>query len=64
MRSASLTEVKELLGHSSITMTMRYAHLSPGARKSAVALLDHGTECQENGYRLGTAGEGGSKNGS
>jgi site-specific recombinase XerD len=59
MRGASSTEVKELLGHSSITMTMRYAHLSPSARKSAVALLD-----LENGYRLGTAREGGSKNGS
>lgn len=40
MRGASITEVKELLGHSTITMTMRYAHLSPSARRAAVALLD------------------------
>ncbi len=32
--------VKDLLGHSSIVMTERYAHLAPGAGASAVALLD------------------------
>lgn len=53
MRGASVMEVKELLGHSSIQMTMRYAHLSPSARKSAVALLD--------GHILGTLGGGGTK---
>lgn len=42
MRGANLMEVRELLGHASIQMTMRYAHLSPSARKSAVALLDAG----------------------
>ncbi len=40
MSGASLMEVKELLGHASLEMTMRYAHLSPNARKAAVALLD------------------------
>lgn len=40
MRGANLMEVNELLGHSSIQMRMRYAHLSPSARKSVVALLD------------------------
>lgn len=40
MRGATPNEVMVLLGHSSITMTMRYVHLSPSARKSAVALLD------------------------
>lgn len=42
MRGASIAEVKELLGHASITMTMRYAHLSPSARRRAVDLLDRG----------------------
>lgn len=54
MRGANLTEVKELLGHSSITMTMRYAHLSPAARKSAVSLLDEPAP-ERNGYHLGTS---------
>jgi site-specific recombinase XerD len=32
--------VQELLGHASIELTMRYAHLSPDVRRDAVALLD------------------------
>jgi integrase len=39
MRGASLYTVKELLGHSTIEMTQRYAHLSPEHKFSAVALL-------------------------
>ena len=37
---ASIRTIQELLGHSDIRVTMRYAHLSPEARKSAVLLLD------------------------
>ncbi len=40
MRGAPLKAVQELLGHADITMTMRYAHLSPDARRDAVRLLD------------------------
>jgi hypothetical protein len=32
--------VQEPLGHSTIEMTMRYAHLGPGVREDAVRLLD------------------------
>lgn len=32
--------IKELLGHASITMTMRYAHLAPSNRRDAVMVLD------------------------
>lgn len=40
MRGAPLKGVQELLGHSTIEMTMRYSHLSPDARREAVRLLD------------------------
>lgn len=35
-----LPEVRDLLGHSSVTMTERYAHLAPERVRSAVAMLD------------------------
>jgi integrase len=40
MRGAPLKAVQELLGHSDITMTMRYSHLSEDVRRDAVQLLD------------------------
>jgi site-specific recombinase XerD len=48
MRGEPLKSVQELLGHSSITTTMRYAHLSPNVCRDAVNNLDaeaprHGT---------------------
>lgn len=45
MRGVTLRAVQELLGHSDLTMTMRYAHLSPHVTREAVQRLDtpHGT---------------------
>jgi integrase len=40
MRGAPLKTVQELMGHSTIEMTMRYSHLSPQARQHAIDLLD------------------------
>ena len=40
MRGASLRSVAELLGHTSMKMTMRYAHLSPAFLSAEVSLLD------------------------
>jgi integrase len=40
MRGVTLKAVQELLGHASITTTMRYAHLSPNVKRDAVKLLD------------------------
>jgi integrase len=40
MRGVPLKAVQELLGHSTIEMTMRYAHLAPAVKREAVAQLD------------------------
>jgi site-specific recombinase XerD len=40
MRGVSLKELQELLGHSSLAMTMRYAHLAPERLRSAVTRLE------------------------
>jgi integrase len=37
---AALAEVRDLLGHASITMTERYAHLAPENVRNAVSLLE------------------------
>jgi len=39
MQGEHLLTVKELLGHKSIEMTMRYAHLSPDMKKTAIQRL-------------------------
>jgi integrase len=40
MAGADLTTVKELLGHKTLAMTLRYSHLAPGHKVKAVSLLD------------------------
>ena len=39
MSGAELNTVRELLGHKSIKMTLRYAHLSPTHKKKAIELI-------------------------
>jgi site-specific recombinase XerD len=40
MAGVDLMTVKELLGHASLTMTMRYSHLAPDHRMRAIKTLD------------------------
>ena len=40
LAGVSLPVIKELLGHSTIVTTMRYAHPTPESKKEAVAMLD------------------------
>ncbi|NLW36736.1 MAG: site-specific integrase [Syntrophorhabdus aromaticivorans] len=40
MAGVDITTVKELLGHKTLTMTLRYAHLAPSHKVKAVDLLD------------------------
>jgi site-specific recombinase XerD len=49
-----LAEVRDLLGHASIVMTERYAHLAPERVRAAVTRLEaaksrfsHGGDCDE-----------------
>jgi hypothetical protein len=39
-RRVSLYELKELLGHSSLTMVKQYAHIAPEHLRAAAAALD------------------------
>jgi integrase len=39
-RAVPLKVIQELMGHATIDMTMRYAHLSPDTRREAVSVLD------------------------
>ncbi len=63
MRGVSVKAVQELLGHATLDMTMRYAHLSPNVPREAVKLLDLGGRCtqvasgdQNEGQSLGSGG--------
>lgn len=40
MRGAPAKAIQELAGHSDLTTTMRYMHLSPAARENAIRLVD------------------------
>jgi integrase len=56
MRGVPLKAVQELLGHATIEMTMRYAHLSPHITRDAVQLLD-GVNAVPMGNRWATSTE-------
>jgi site-specific recombinase XerD len=47
IKGAPARAVQELAGHADLTTTMRYMHLSPAARVSAIQLLDDRPEDAE-----------------
>ena len=57
MRNVPLKAVQELLGHATIEMTMRYAHLSPDVKRDAVNLLDFGATPVPDGARERRTGD-------
>ena len=40
MAGVDLMSIKQILGHKTIQMTLRYSHLSPGHLRNAVAAID------------------------
>lgn len=55
-RGASLQAVQELLGHSNIQITMRYAHLAPDNLRATVGLLEGVTTSGQNPTRVSRFG--------
>ena len=65
MRGASLRAVADLLGHRSLKMAMRYAHLSPAYLAQEVGLLDKAAPTQKRRRsRRARKGQGGQSGGS
>jgi integrase len=52
-KGVSLKTIQELLGHSDMKMTMRYAHLSPSTLREAINLLDKPVALNSFGQYLG-----------
>jgi len=51
MSGADLMTAKELLGHKSIKMTMRYSHLSPDYKRQAIDKMDTYMDTKEKEQR-------------
>lgn len=56
MRGAPALAIKELAGHTSLTTTLRYMHLSPAAADGAIRLLDERLVTASFGDMLETSG--------
>jgi hypothetical protein len=59
MSGAPLAEIRDLLGHSTVMMTEKYAHLAPEALRSTVSRLDHlGDDRDVNHVTVGSEAKG------
>ncbi|MCI0657648.1 MAG: tyrosine-type recombinase/integrase [Acidobacteria bacterium] len=56
MRGAPVRAIQELAGHSNLSTTQRYMHLSPAAVEGAVRLLEQPSPVSTHGDILETAG--------
>lgn len=61
MRGGPAKAIQELAGHENLMTTLRYMHLSPAARKSAIALLNERVEEGDTGADFGEIVETGPK---
>ena len=52
MRGVDIRTVQELMGHRSISMAVRYAHLAPKHTLAAVELLAEGATAELTGTKL------------
>jgi integrase len=59
MAGVDITTVKELLGHKTLTMTLRYAHLAPTHKVKALAVLDNTINFKPTAQKPHTAKEKG-----
>lgn len=54
-KGVPLPTVQQLLGHATIAMTMRYAHLAPNAFVQAIEVLDWDDGPEKCGHPVGNA---------
>ncbi len=54
MRGVDIRTLQELMGHKSISMTVRYAHLAPKHTLAAVELLAGGSTVEPTGTKTST----------
>jgi len=57
MRGGDLKALQEILGHTTLTMTMKYAHLAPGHKRQAINRLNGLTTKKADGHKMVTFSE-------